>query len=134
MLTAIVACMVISLRAVSAVAEATRDMNTISGEVMGIDTADSTLTVRHQVAVVDGNTTFAKTEEVRYKLQTELKEGLSEKDIASIVLVKKVIENGQEVSKETLITITDVKAKDRVTINYITRNWKTIVKKVIVTR
>jgi hypothetical protein len=50
------------------------------------------------------------------------------------VLVKKVIENGQEVLKETPITLSDVKIGDKVTIDYITRNWKTVVKKVIVTR
>jgi hypothetical protein len=134
MLAAIMGCTVISAGASNAVAETTRDMNSISGVVTGADAADSTLTVRHEVAIVDGNNRFAKTEEVKYQLQTEGKEGVSEKDLASIVLVKKAIENGQEVLKETPITLSNVKVGDKVTIDYITRNWKMVVKKVTVAR
>jgi hypothetical protein len=107
------------------------DMISISGEVTSIDTADFTLTVKHRIAIVDGDEVFAKTEKIKYVLQTDNQEGANEEELTAIVLVTRTQEGDL---REAPITLSDVEAGDKVTIDYITRNWKTVVKKVTVVR
>jgi hypothetical protein len=98
-------------------------VTTIEGKVVKVDADKGTIVVKHKCQIIDPQATFVKEEDITYKISG---------DTVLVKVETTLVQDGTTVAKETPILLGGIKAANQVQVDYITRDWEIIVKKISV--